>query len=262
MHIYLSPHPDDAVFSCGGQIYQRLQKGDEVLIMTLMAGHAPAQLRPNVYIQEHHQRWGLGEDAHSVVEGRRAEDAAAAAVLGANLIFGHTPEALYRTNGDSHESFYQSREALFGPVHSGDASIPHQIAEAFEADIKTPITALYAPLGVGGHVDHLLARDAALILARQRPDLRVYFYEEYPYSREDRRIILAAMHAFGQPLLKVSVSVSPEALQSKIRASRCYHSQISSFWENPDALDIELTTYHAQIGGENLWRLLRGDEFA
>ena len=43
--IYLAPHLDDAVLSCGGQIFERTARGENVLVVTVMAGdvvHAPS----------------------------------------------------------------------------------------------------------------------------------------------------------------------------------------------------------------------------
>ncbi len=36
--IFLSPHPDDAVLSCGGWIYQLAQDGERPIVITLFGG--------------------------------------------------------------------------------------------------------------------------------------------------------------------------------------------------------------------------------
>jgi len=42
MHwIYLSPHLDDAVLSCGGIIWQQVQSGHQVEIWTICAADPP-----------------------------------------------------------------------------------------------------------------------------------------------------------------------------------------------------------------------------
>ncbi|HRE49729.1 MAG TPA: PIG-L family deacetylase [Aggregatilineales bacterium] len=260
MHVYLAPHPDDAAFSCGAQIAERTGRGESVLIYTVMAGAPPAHLIPNPFISEHHERWGLGLAGDQVVSARRQEDAAAAAALGAMIRYGETPEALYRADRETGEGFYQDRAALFGTPHPAEADLPNELVAAFSAAISEPLTALYAPLGVGGHVDHQLTRSLGLALALANPDLKMYFYEEYPYSRQERRVILAALQAFAQPLMRITVAIRPETLAAKIRASACYHSQLSTFWADEAALGEELTAYHATTGGEVLWRLLRAED--
>ena len=73
--VYLSPHLDDAVFSCGGVIYQQTSMGDEVLVVTICAGEPMTdQLSP--FAQGLHERWGIDQAS---VEVRREEDLRACA---------------------------------------------------------------------------------------------------------------------------------------------------------------------------------------
>ena len=61
-YIYLSPHLDDAVLSCAGQICQFVQAGRSVLIITIMAGDAPAaDLSP--FARSLHERWEVASGA-------------------------------------------------------------------------------------------------------------------------------------------------------------------------------------------------------
>ncbi|NTV35511.1 MAG: PIG-L family deacetylase, partial [Anaerolineaceae bacterium] len=71
MHwIFLSPHFDDAVFSCGGLIYEQVQQGDQVEIWTICAGDLPeGQLSP--FAEELHARWTTGRET---ISSRAAED--------------------------------------------------------------------------------------------------------------------------------------------------------------------------------------------
>ena len=40
-HVYLSPHLDDAVLSCGGMIHRQAQAGERVVVVTVCAGDPP-----------------------------------------------------------------------------------------------------------------------------------------------------------------------------------------------------------------------------
>ena len=67
--IYLSPHFDDAVLSCGGLIWEQVRRGERVEIWTVCAGAIPpGPLSP--FAAELHARWGTGMAS---VEARRAE---------------------------------------------------------------------------------------------------------------------------------------------------------------------------------------------
>ena len=67
--IYLSPHLDDIVLSCGGMVWQQVQAGDVVEIWTIFSGDAPPGPLAG-FAQELHARWQTGPEASAV---RRAE---------------------------------------------------------------------------------------------------------------------------------------------------------------------------------------------
>jgi LmbE family N-acetylglucosaminyl deacetylase len=259
MHLFLSPHADDAVFSCGGYITQLTRRGEVVTIYTVMAGHPPADFRPTPFSEALHQRWRLEGTAKQVVDYRRDEDAAAAWAVGARIEFGPHLEAIYRVRPADGQALYTGKEAIFGAVHPDEPLTIPALEAALETMLAGPITALYAPLGAGGHVDHQLTRDLALALAHRFPALLVYFYEDYPYAGDGQNIVQAALQAFGQPLLRVVHAIDAEALATKIRASACYRSQISTFWADEAVLADELHAYDRLIGGEGFWRLLRAE---
>lgn len=220
MHLFLSPHLDDAVLSCGGTIHQLTQRGQAVTILTVMAGDPPDPLPDSPIVRELHTRWQIGETPVAV---RRQEDIAAAQVLGAKVIHQTIPDCIYRTvNG---QPIYVDNPGLFGAVHPKDPA-HKQLAQITFA---SGITTLYAPLGVGNHVDHQLVRDWALEIAQQQPDIALKFYEEYPYS-DDTIAIDSALSHFTVHLLPEYVALTDADIQAKIAAVTCHQSQISTFW--------------------------------
>ena len=88
--IYLSPHLDDAVLSCGGRISQQTARGEKVLVVTVCAGDPPpAPL--SEFAQALHIRWAL---PFHPVAARRDEDEAALAVLGASALHLPLPDCI------------------------------------------------------------------------------------------------------------------------------------------------------------------------
>jgi LmbE family N-acetylglucosaminyl deacetylase len=81
--IVLSPHPDDAVLSCGGWIDQLVQNGARPIAITIFGGDAPVAVPLSDFAQSLHQRWQLGDNAAAQ---RRNEDRAACDRLGCYLI--------------------------------------------------------------------------------------------------------------------------------------------------------------------------------
>jgi hypothetical protein len=61
--IFLSPHPDDAVLSCGGWIDQLAQNGERPLVLTVFGGDRPAAVPLSAFARSLHERWQLGDDA-------------------------------------------------------------------------------------------------------------------------------------------------------------------------------------------------------
>ena len=119
---------------------------------------------------------GLGRDAAEAVRKRQAEDAAAATVLGANTLWLDYPDAMYRGT----PAYHQADDALFGTVNAGDTSLDEELAGVFlNIAERAPLAAIYAPLGIGHHVDHQLCCSAADRLAQRK--LNVKFYEDFPY---------------------------------------------------------------------------------
>ncbi len=258
MHLYLSPHSDDAALSCGGYIAQLARRGERVVIFTVMAGEPPIEFKPTPFTEELHAQWGLGDNP---VPGRHQEDEAAAQVLGAEIKFGPYPDAIYRVHAETYESLYPDHDAIFDAIHPDDpvmqakrAAVVQAIVDLFDVQAGD---AIHVPLGVGQHVDHQVVREIGKSLARWRPDNPMYFYEEFPYTRGGETAVRAACDALEMPVTGVTHALDPKAVNARIRAIKCYTSQIVALdWDGPDAMAHEVRTAITEVGGEREWRLL------
>ncbi|GAB5490800.1 MAG: PIG-L family deacetylase [Phototrophicaceae bacterium] len=227
-HIFLSPHFDDAVYSCGGTIYNLAQNGHDVIIFTLMAGEPNFPIPDTPVLQDNHARWQVGDNP---IIARKQEDTQASAILGATTRYFDLADCIYRVvNG---EALYPSEDSLWTNIHPNDPAIKHLDTLTFpEGDV------LYAPLGVGEHVDHLIVRDWAWKLA-QNTDFTVKFYVEYPYLRNHEKVE-HAYKVFPADLNRIKLPFSEKAMQRKIQAMRAYQSQIKSFWADASDIDGEV----------------------
>ncbi len=251
-HIYLSPHLDDAVLSCGGLIATQARRGESVAVLTVFAASPPAGTPLSAFAKALHQHWQdsapPGLDFSDPPAVRRAEDRRALAALSpAVLALHHTlPDCIYRAHPQSGEPLYAPPGAIFGAVHPADPA-----RAALEAAPPLPPGAtLYAPLGVGGHVDHQLVNEA--VMAWGLPADRVWYYEDYPYAAQPGALEAALAR---QPELEPVIMPLPAgALRAKIEAVACYDSQISTFWPGVEAMGAALRQEAARLGGERLWR--------
>lgn len=237
LHLYLSPHLDDAVLSCGGTIAAQAAAGEPVRVVTLFAGDPPpGPLSP--FAAELHQRWGLGE---APTAGRRAEDERALYALGATLVHLPFPDAIYRTGPDG-ASLYPSREAIFGPPHPAEARLMDDLARALAALNLPSQVRLYVPLGVGMHVDHVLTRRTA---ERWQPrGSELWYYEEYPYAESPDQVRTALG---GSAWHEQLIPLTPAHLEARIAAIACYTSQISSLFADLVDMRERVRTYAARL---------------
>lgn len=146
--LFISPHLDDAVFSCGGAIQRVVADGNRALIATVFSH---------------------GCRDHVV---RRKEDKAVAKVLGADVCWLGLRDAPWRS------SFYRGfREIILGTAPGdSDESVAGALASVLNAE--KPI-GIFAPLAVGTHIDHRLTFTAIGNIVDAGA---ITFYEDRPYA--------------------------------------------------------------------------------
>ena len=215
--IFLSPHYDDVVLSCGGTVAQVAQWGREPLMLTIFAGETFDELLTDFAVWKH-RRWGL-ENTELVRSRRQSEDLRAAAILGCQTRWLGFPDAIYR--GER----YMADEQLFGAVRSEEARIATLIAHEVRllpqwSDDAT----VYVPLGVGGHVDHQLTFMAGQLLAAE--GARVWAYEDCPYAMHTPAGVAKRLADLGDAVgAPVPIDIS-ETLERRVAAVAAYESQV------------------------------------
>jgi LmbE family N-acetylglucosaminyl deacetylase len=198
-----------------------------------------------------------------MVAQRRDEDRQAMAALGADAL--HLPllDCIYRCAPDSGELLYPGPTDMFGERHPADTDVGRALVEALAA--LPPAGQIVLPLGVGGHVDHQVARRAGENVFGE-----VAYYEDYPYTMTP-----GALEALLPPAARgdwpaETVWLGEAALAAKIAAVAAYRSQLSSFFTGPDDLAQKLRQEGQRVledaridgeqppewaaGGERLWR--------
>ncbi len=263
-HLYLSPHFDDVALSCGGSVFRHTAIGDSVLVVTITAAE-PADDFHSTTVEALHRRWADslgGAPPPAMVARRRAEDQAALSLLRADVL--HLPflDCIYRA-GPAGEPLYPGPMDMFGAFNPADEAIIDAVAEAFRA--LPAAGQIYAPLGVGNHIDHRVARGAA-----ERVFGELTYYEDYPYT-----LAAGALEAVLPPESRHEWSaevtwLTETALRTKIEAVAAYQSQLTSFFAGRDDLAHKLreegqrvwveaasageTAPKWAVGGERAWR--------
>ncbi len=247
--IYLSPHLDDMALSCGGQIYQRTQNHEKILIVTVMAGDPPSNLLSS-YAQGLHHRWEINTQT---VQKRHQEDRQAAEILGADVIHWQIPDCIYRFDQQNNRPLYTSDDQIFGDIHPQDAQLVDSICQMI-AHLPCHHQ-LFIPLGVGDHVDHRLTRAAAEKAIQFDKNIRpqqVWYYEEYPYAQTQNGTedILNQYNGIWQLEL---IGITEMALSHRIDAIAQFQSQMSTLFQSPEDMATQVSEFVHRVGGERLW---------
>ena len=237
-HIYVSPHLDDAMFSCGGLIRRQRAADEPVAVLTLCAGWPTSSELPPL-AQHYHAAWGNQPD---VVSRRRAEDAAVLRQWGVTAHHGDTPDSIYRRLGN--DVLYPDAGALFAQPHPREVDILlHRWQQEFATLFSDPTGAtVYAPLAAANHVDHQLARMLGARLLRD--GWHVWFYEDYPHA-EAPGALHAARAWFG-PAAWAARTV-PIDVDARIAAIRGYKTQTSFVFGNEFALAERVRRFTAEV---------------
>ena len=229
--VVLSPHLDDAVLSCGA-LMMRAASATTVTVATIFteAGRVPYTLSARRYLHQ------VGvTDARALYEQRRAEDDEALASIGVRYVHAGLTEALFRRRtarpgwsllarwlpeADHVYPVYR-RHITSGRIAAADASTLHDVTGIIRQLTGSGPSLVLAPLGVGGHVDHVLVRNAA-----ERSDVSVVYYSDFPYNRQHSPddTFLRQNHLAGASW--------PESAEIKTGLIRTYRTQIGPLFHS------------------------------
>lgn len=168
MILVISPHLDDALLSCCDHVLAWQRQGRAVRVLTLFTAAGP---------------WVSPVMGEGVVDGeahmrrRRTEDADALASIGLAAEHLGLVDAGFRGNGAPHfQSLDQLLSGTTGP--GGDAWVMRATRALMEH--ARGARRVLCPLAVGGHVDHVITRQACE--AAFGPQ-QLGYYADMPYAR-------------------------------------------------------------------------------
>lgn len=240
-HIFLSPHFDDAVYSCGGTLGVQVSVGLRPLVITVCGG-VPEHSLLSTFAMYVHRSMGFSQDARTAVQTRRQEDAAAMELLGVDYLWLDYPDAIYRGT-----PAYYPREGLLigGEVNAGDRRVDEELAGLLVSlSRRLPDTVWYAPLGIGRHVDHQIVCSAADRLTHL--GAKVNLYEDFPYVTRRQQALIERLGELGNSLEPGLVEMS-EMLHLRQSASAKYASQTAANFGEESTLFKTIESYTHSI---------------
>lgn len=248
--LILSPHLDDAVLSCGGMMAEAVSRGVPIVVYDLFCAPYNGPLSPAA--QQLHASWGSPQDITAL---RIDEDRQALDHLGVQRILGDQCDLIYRqdANGDW---LYTQIDDIMGERRSEDDALVDHYAHKVSTLFGPDEVSIFAPLGIGGHIDHLIAYDAGVALYESGYD--VAFYEDLPYALKDvwRDARLRELDGMESEIEYFSLA----SLAKKLEALELYASQIAELFGNVGKMREWLTGWalrmsrREDMGGEMVWR--------
>ncbi|MFY9806447.1 MAG: PIG-L family deacetylase [Pseudonocardiaceae bacterium] len=219
--LVISPHPDDAVWSCGGVLGRWADRGDQITVVTVFDGDPPAQI-----------------PASTTAAARRREDAEALATWPVQRLSLGLPEATHRGGGGCYPGLMSRRRG----IHPADRQTVDVVAASI-VPLLASADAVLVPLAIRTHVDHVIVRAAtegAVGHSGHRPNLT--YYQEFPY--------LPAPGATG----RLMVRTYPADFGQWLRTGLRYRSQVSAMFGGALGFARALAR-HARAGdGSWVWR--------
>ena len=182
---------------------------------------------------------------------RRLEDERFAAFAEASIIWLDLPDAVFRG--------YEGDDELLGTPRADDPA-PVDLLRREIARLEPQ--RIYLPMGIGGHVDHQLARDAGIALLHDArrwvmpgPDYgsMMAFYEDFPYAYWEDFGRIEDMPGGTIPGLPADLSLTAEfadvgdQLERKIRGIALYESQIERLFTDDRAMGGAVRAYAAKV---------------
>jgi len=263
--IFLSPHFDDIALSCGGMAARLAKVGARCIGLTVFAAPSREGDALSPFAQEQHLMWesGAGQGIAGINEVRREEERQALKLLGLQPVWLDFQDAPYR-RGIAGEHLYTSNDELFGRVaqEERDILVPRIAGEisrvASEAGARGRVR-VFAPLGVGNHVDHQIVFRAARLLGSR---YGVLFYEDFPYAVKGVALVarLRSLGVPSAPLLqnpkskiqnpKSGIVPISEMLGVKIAAIARYKSQLGVLFGGSEAMPGAVRAYAQSVAGD------------
>ncbi|MBI9044827.1 MAG: PIG-L family deacetylase [Anaerolineaceae bacterium] len=242
--VFLSPHLDDAVLSCGGMIWELTRLGLQVEIWTVFAGDPPrGKLTP--FARELHARWKLDDEEMLNAEGRRVEDAQACIRISADWRHFQWPDCIYRKAPGTNQPIVQKEEDLWFLPDNLEYYLIREIRETLLVELKKT-DLVVAPMGLGNHRDHLLLNKVVGVF-----NPGVSYYADFPYS-SSRINEETALREKYEPEKKILISSNGlSAWQAGISE---YRSQISTFWKDLGEMEEDIQIYARQESSSFLWK--------
>ena len=207
--LIVSPHPDDACFALGGSVMR--YQSEDIYVWDLFT------------VQNFNILNEVSEKAQQRILSEENEFLSSVQAEG---IIENFPEAELRGYNGLKNILFKNISKII--LNAQNKEIYDRICVR-TADLinSLKIEWIGIPLGCGGHVDHILARNAMLENLEICRDVKIFLYEDLPYSVNSRWVSKALKDDIfsGHILEEKRIDIS-EQISKKIELMQIYKSQL------------------------------------
>jgi len=232
--VYVSPHLDDAAFSCAEHVRLQLKEGKKVLVVSVFSAG------PSV---DESKSLGAPLKVFLDLETRREEDQIVMRELGVDHYYMDLKEVLMRHPGPKClPSSLRIASAFLLGLMRRDKDVQLQVTHQLQRIVaKSSCEWLIGPAGIGCHPDHLLVHKACCRVANK---LKISFYHDFPYSTYPVLVSLRRwMLDMRFTLRDVEIELTPEQVARRKCLVAMYDSQVKACFSNLEQLEATVEGY-------------------
>ena len=234
--LFLSPHLDDAILSCGllMERLKTLKKKIKVISVFTRAGDKTFTPQAKNFLANSGYK-----DANILFAERKKEDKLAIRYFKADYQHLDFVDAAWRESGDGGVIYKNENEQFSGEISKLDTGITNKIIQKISLEIpRNKKTICLVPIGIGGHADHVIIRSLARNLK-----LPVLYWSDFPYNTNDKAVkrLLSERGEFERFLV-----IKVPKKTKKYKAIKFYRSQLSILFQRKRIPEIS-EVYYAMI---------------
>jgi LmbE family N-acetylglucosaminyl deacetylase len=219
-YVFISPHLDDAVLSCGQLLLDLKKHQKDVKVISVFTRVVKGNISPQAKLFLKSCGYKSGTRLYKDFN---CEDTKAMEYLKAECIHLNFIDAAWRFNANKTPIYKNQVSQFSGLISKEDNELIKKITNKLDKLIPKSNRVLFlGPLGVGGHADHIIIRE--ILKNARSPKL---FWEDFPYNTCRKNIkIFFSKHKKYKRLFKIrNIDFS-----EKEKVVRYYKSQVKSLF--------------------------------
>ena len=214
--LFVSPHFDDTVYSCGALISHFTSQGYSCDVLVIFAGDHEDEI--SNFAEKMHKGWNIQGE---IVNQRKLEDMKAVEFFGCKQLMMSFQDCIYRKRGNSF--LINSKQDLFVKgYYDNDLSRSIQ-EEANHLFDRNKYDEVYLPFGIGDHIDHQIVSEIKI----PSKGIKRYYYVDMPYAFFN----IEETIGFLKKLKIEPITITDDCFSKHVSGIEIYKTQFEKNWK-------------------------------